>query len=145
MLRNTQLQGDNAPFRASRNPEPWHCVQRCIASASVSDRVHSIIGHYPPEPDRWPVLPVFLLRVHDGSIDWGSGRTGILRSHSEQVNLFPIITRQFLNKHPKHVSQYRPNGSEPLARDPLESAANVLLHPVKLRVIRARRRIRYLG
>src|SRR5271170_4111907 len=42
IARNTQLQGATAPFLLKRNPEPWHCVHRCMARASVSDRVHSI-------------------------------------------------------------------------------------------------------
>src|SRR5262249_46655041 len=40
--RKTQLQGVTAPFRENRNPDPWHCVHRCMASARVSDRVHSM-------------------------------------------------------------------------------------------------------
>src|SRR6266849_6818282 len=47
IARSTQLQGVNAPFFPSRNPEPWHCAQLCMASTSVSERVQSIALLYP--------------------------------------------------------------------------------------------------
>src|SRR5579871_3089371 len=47
MARNTQLQGDVAPLFVNRNPEPWHCEQLCMASASVSDRVQSMSTFLP--------------------------------------------------------------------------------------------------
>src|SRR5690349_2594105 len=54
MARNTQLHGvAAAPFFAKvfgkRNPEPWHCVQSCMASASVSERVHTILVSSPTD------------------------------------------------------------------------------------------------
>ena len=51
MALNTQLQGIVRPLRPGRNPSPWHCVQVLLASAIVSDRVHSIVDvlKWPPE------------------------------------------------------------------------------------------------
>lgn len=55
MARKTQLQGEKEAPLPKRNPEPWHCVQLCLANANVSDLVHCILNVLPDVRAR--VLP----------------------------------------------------------------------------------------
>ena len=58
MARKTQLQGEKDAPLPKRNPEPWHCVQLCLANANVSDLVHCILN----------VLPDVRVRVLPGRV-----------------------------------------------------------------------------
>jgi hypothetical protein len=64
---STQPQGESAPFRARRNPDPWQLEQLCIANANVSDRDHSIFFEYPlVEVNGRPSIHPFGVRIAVG-------------------------------------------------------------------------------